>query len=142
MNMLSNELANPMLGMLVLTMLVWVFLFIQRVGYASANKLDIEDFKTPADVASLIPAENSSASNNFKNLVEMPVIFYAICLYLTVFGLVDGFYVNCAWVFLIFRVVHSLIHCSYNRVMHRFAAYIISSIAVWVMVVRALLGAL
>ena len=142
MNMLSNELAMPMLGMLVLTMLVWGYLFIQRVGYATANKLDIEDFKTPQDVTSLIPAESSSASNNFKNLCEMPVVFYATCLYLTVFGLVDDIYVNCAWAFVIFRVLHSLIHCTYNRVKHRFAAYIISSIAVWVMVVRALLAAI
>jgi hypothetical protein len=68
------------------------------------------------------------------------VLFYATCLYLTVFGLVDDIYVNCAWAFLIFRVLHSLIHCTYNRVKHRFAAYIISSIAVWVMVFRALLS--
>jgi len=142
MNTLSHALAMPMLVMLVLTMLVWVYLFLQRVGYATANKLDIEDMKSPQDVATLIPAENSSASNNFKNLCEMPVVFYATCLYLTVFGQVDDLHVTCAWTFVILRVLHSFIHCSYNRVLHRFVAYLLSSIAVWVMVVRALLAAL
>jgi hypothetical protein len=141
MNMLSNELAMPMLGMLALTMLVWIYLFIQRVAYATGHKIDIEEFKTPGDVASLIPGPNSSASNNFKNLLEMPVIFYTICLYLTVFGLVDDFHVSCAWVFVVFRVLHSLIHCTFNRVVLRFLAYIVSSVAVWIMVARAVLAA-
>jgi len=142
MSMLSNELAMPMLGMLVLTLLVWAYLFIQRVGYARAHKLDIEAMKTPQDMVALIPAENSSASNNFKNLCEMPVVFYATCLYLTVFGGVDDLHVTCAWAFVGFRVMHSLVHCTYNRVMHRFIAYLLSSIAVWIMVIRALLAAL
>lgn len=140
MNTVSVELAMPMLGMMVLTGLVWIYLFVQRVGYASANKLDIEDMKSPGDVENLIPAASSSASHNFRNLCEIPVVFYAICLYLTVFGGVDRVHVYCAWVFLGFRVLHSLIHCSYNRVLHRFIAYMISSLAMWVMVARAALA--
>jgi len=140
--MLSNDLAMPILCMLLLTMLVWIYLFIQRVGYATAQKIDIEEFKTPGDVASLIPGPQSSASNNFKNLLEMPIVFYVTCLYLTVFGLVDELHLTCAWVFVVFRVLHSLIHCSYNKVLHRFLAYIVSSLAVWAMVARAALSAL
>ena len=140
MEILSNDLAGPLMSMLLLTLLVWIYLFIQRVGYATSHKIDIEEFKTPGDVTSLIPAQNSSASNNFKNLMEMPLVFYTICIALTLFGLVDNFYVQCAWVFVIFRVLHSLIHCTYNRVQHRFIAYLISCIAVWVMVVRAALA--
>lgn len=138
----SPSLALPMLGVMVLTLLVWAFMFIQRVGFARSNKLDIEQFKTPADVQALVPADASGASNNFKNLFELPVIFYAVCLYLTVTGQVDGFYTNCAWAFLALRCVHSLIHCSYNRVAHRFGVYILSAIALWLMVVRAFLAAL
>ena len=86
METLNDGLALPLLGMLMLTLVVWVYMFVQRVGYAQANNLDIEQFKTPADAAALIPAEQSAASNNFKNLFEMPVVFYAICLYLMVAG--------------------------------------------------------
>ena len=142
MNMLTADLALPMLGMMVLTLLVWVYMFVQRIGFAQSNKLDIEEFKTPADVQALVPAEASSASNNFKNLFELPVIFYAVCLFLTVTGQVDSFYTNCAWAFLGLRCVHSLIHCSYNRVAHRFGVYMLSGIVLWVMVVRAFLAAL
>ena len=142
MTMPTTELALPMLAMMVLTLLVWLYMFVVRVGFAQKNKLDIEQFKTPADVQALIPGDESASSNNFKNLFELPVIFYALCLYLTVTLQVDSLYVNCAWAFVVLRVLHSLIHCSYNKVAHRFAVYILSSIALWVMVVRAFLSAM
>ncbi len=142
MNMPTAELALPMLGMMILTLLVWLHMFVQRVSFAQGNKIDIEQFKTPADVQALVPANASGASNNFKNLFELPVIFYAVCLYLTVTLQVDSVYTNCAWVFLGLRVLHSLIHCSYNKVAHRFGVYILSAIALWVMVVRAFLAAM
>jgi hypothetical protein len=142
MTMPTADLALPMLGMMVLTLLVWLYMFVQRVGFAQSNKLDIEQFKTPADVQALVPADVSGASNNFKNLFELPVIFYAVCLYLTVTMQVDSVYTNCAWAFLVLRCLHSLIHCSYNRVAHRFGIYLLSSIVLWVMVVRAFLAAL
>ena len=142
MNILSNELALPMLGMMVLTLLVWVFMFIRRISFAQSNNIDIEDFKTPADVQSLIPGDESAPGNNLKNLFELPILFYAICLYLTVTLQVDSLYVNCAWAFLALRTLHSLIHCTYNRVAHRFAVYMLSGVALWIMVVRAFLAAL
>lgn len=142
MEVVNTGLALPMAGMLGLTLVVWIRLFVQRIGYMNANGVDVELMKSPANTQELIPAEASTASNNFKNLLEMPVLFYVVCLYLTVFGQVDSLHVTCAWVFVGLRCVHSLIHCSYNRVIHRFIAYLLSSIAVWVMVVRAVLGAL
>jgi hypothetical protein len=42
-----------------------------------------------------------------------------------------------AWWFLAFRVLHSVIHCTYNKVLHRFAAYFVSALALWAMVLRA-----
>ena len=139
---MPTDLALPMLGMMVLTLLVWVVMFIQRVSFAQSNRLDIEQFKTPGDVQALVPAEVSGASNNFRNLFELPVIFYGLCLYLIVSGQVDSFYTNCAWAFLLLRCLHSLIHCSYNRVAHRFGVYIVSALVLWVMVVRAFLAVL
>ena len=142
MDLIDSSLALPLVGMLSLTMLVWVYMFIQRMGYITANGIDAEDLKSPDQVASRIPAEVSSASHNFKNLFEVPVLFYVVCLYLMVVGQVDAMHTACAWVFLGFRVVHTLIHCSYNKVLHRFVVYILASLALWVMVVRALLAAL
>ncbi len=139
---LDNELALPVLATLILTLLVWIYLFVQRISYSRGHDIDIEAFKTPGDTAKLIPGPDSTASNNFKNLLEMPLIFYVICFYLTIFGGIDGTHVACAWLFVTFRVLHSLIHCTFNRVALRFATYMLASISVWIMVVRAFIAAL
>ena len=142
MTIVSASLALPLVAMLLLTLVVWVVMFIHRVGYASANGIDAQKMKTPSDVARLLPDEVSGSGNNFKNLFEMPVLFYVVCLYLTVFGQVTSMMVTCAWAFVVLRAVHSFIHCSYNNVMHRFMAYLASSLALWIMVIVALINAL
>lgn len=135
-------LAGPMLAMFILTFLVWVVMFARRMSYLGANKIDAEELRAPGDVESLLPPQVQAPANNLRNLVELPVIFYALCLYLTLYTQVDGFYVACAWIFVIFRYLHSAVHCSYNRVMHRFLVYLVSAVALWVMVIRATLGLL
>jgi hypothetical protein len=44
-----------------------------------------------------------------------------------------------AWVFVAFRVLHGAVHCTFNRVMLRFYLYLIATLAVWFMIVRAAL---
>jgi hypothetical protein len=82
----------------------------------------------------------NAPANNFTNLCEVPVIFYAVCVAAFSLQLVDGLLLNCAWAFVALRVVHSIVHCTYNRVMHRFMAYLGSSLLVWFMVVKVALG--
>jgi len=130
-------LALPLLAMMLLTFLVWLVMFVRRISFMSANKVDAQEMVTPADTERLLPAHVQAPANNLRNLVELPVVFYAQCLYLTVFTQVDGFYVICAWVFVVFRYLHSFVHCTYNKVMHRFLLYLVSSVALWVIVLRA-----
>ena len=81
----------------------------------------------------------SNPSDNFKNLFELPVLFYALSLYLFVTGQVDGAYVAAGWIFAAFRVLHSAVHCTFNHVMLRFNLYLISCLALGFMAIRAAL---
>ncbi len=138
----THNLVLPILAMMLLTALVWLLLFARRISYMNANTIDVEQVQRPADLDALLPPRVQAPAYNLRNLVELPVIFYALCLLLTFGGLVDGFYLVCAWVFVVFRYLHSFIHCTYNRVMHRFGAYAIAGLALWVMVIRAVITAL
>ncbi len=64
----------------------------------------------------ILPASVNHASNNLKNLFELPVVFYALCAVLLVSQSVDAVYLYCAWAFVGLRVLHSLIHCTVNIV--------------------------
>jgi hypothetical protein len=88
----------------------------------------------------LLPDAVNYPANNFKNLFELPVLFYGLCLFLHVTGSVDKGYVIAAWLFLAFRVLHSIVHCTSNIVMLRFYLYLAAALALWFMLGRAVIG--
>lgn len=88
-----------------------------------------------------VPAEVSLANRNYMNLLELPVLFYVICVIAYVTHTGANHLVLLAWAYVALRVVHSLVHVTYNRVMHRFAAFAVSNfvlITMWVFVALAL----
>jgi len=134
--MQNTEIFDPFIGMLLLTFAVWFFMYVRRITFLTKNNINAQELTTPERGAKIIPEEVSYASNNLKNLFELPVVFYALCLYLYATSQVDQVYLMAAWVFFGLRVVHSLIQCTVNIVMLRFSAYAVSSIALWFMVLR------
>lgn len=122
----------PFVGMLLLTLVVHIYLFYRRITAIRRTRILP---RTRADLDKLGPSA-INASNNFQNLCELPIIFYACVLVLYVTNQVDAVYLVCAFGFLLFRVIHSAIHCTYNNIMQRFSIYAISSLFLWAMVVR------
>lgn len=67
---------------------------------------------------------DTRASDNYKNLFELPVLFYALCAIALGTQLIPPWLPSAAWAFVATRAVHSAIQCSYNKVMHRFYVFI------------------
>jgi hypothetical protein len=134
--MTQNIIFSPFFAMVFLTLLVWVYLYIRRIHFISRSTISLQDL-TPNKLAELSPPEVSNPSDNFKNLFELPILFYALIFYLFVTQQVDAAYVIAAWVFVGFRAVHSVIHCTFNRVIFRFYTYLFSSMALWFIAIRA-----
>ena len=135
----ASTILPPFFGVMLLTLAVWMHMYLRRISYLLREKIELRTIDTPEKAASVVPGEVSLASHNLKNLFELPVFFYAICLYLFVSDSVDRIHLLAAWWFFAFRVVHSLIHCTYNRVEHRFAAYMLAAIGLWTMVIRSVI---
>ena len=137
--MQGTEIFGPFFGMLVLTFVVWAVMYSRRISWIVKNKIDTQELNTPEKGAAIAPESVSFPSHNFRNLFEMPVIFYALCLYLFVTGNVDSTYMTSAWVFLVFRSIHSVVHCTVNIVKLRFLTYMIATLVLWFMLFRAAL---
>ncbi len=130
----------PFLAMILLTFAVWVFMFAKRIPFLTSEEMKGVDLTIPGKLAEISPASVSSPSDNLKNLFELPVLFYALVLYLFAVGEVDGIYVGAAWVFVVARVFHSVVHCTFNHVMIRFNCYLVGALALWFMMARAIIG--
>lgn len=130
----------PFVGMLVLTGIVWVWMYVHRLSFIFGNRIDPQKFADSSQPIQGAPLKAVNTSNNFKNLFELPVLFYAVCLYLYVTASVDQFHLNCAYAFLVFRALHSIIQCTINNVRLRFAAYAMASLVLFAMIVRIAAG--
>ena len=126
---------------MLLTGIVWLYMYVRRVHFFQKEKVDVSQLKTPLAGARLMGGEVSYPAFNLQNLFELPVIFYALCLYLFVIGSVDSLYLGLAWWFVGFRTLHSIVHCTFNHVMLRFSVYMLASAALWVMFIRASIDA-
>ena len=132
---------QPFFATMILTMVVWAYMYGRRLPFIFSNRLDAKQM-TPAELARLSPPQVSNPSDNLKNLFELPTVFYAVVLYLYATNQVDTTHLCAAWVFFVFRAMHSAVHCTFNFIPLRFVLYVISAVALWFMVLRAAIVAL
>ena len=131
---------SPFFATILLTFAVWIYMYVVRIRFINGNGITPEELAIPGRLAELSPASVSNPSDNFKNLFEIPVLFYALALYLFATNQVDATYVTAAWIFVVFRALHSAMHCTINKVMVRFWLYAVSTLAVWFIALRAALA--
>jgi hypothetical protein len=130
-----NPILLPLLTMVFLTFTVWIYLFALRIPETKRLKIDPDELRDRAEAHQILTV-SAAASNNLKNLFEMPVLFYLAAMLAMLLLIQDVLLVWLAWGFVIVRIAHSLIQCTYNRVMHRFTAYMISCIFLLVLWIR------
>ena len=132
----QQEIFGPVLATMLLTIVVWVYMYAKRIPFI--NSLNLEPAEvTPTVLAERSPPAVSNPSDNLKNLFEVPILFYAISILLFVTGSVDQAYVIAGWAFFVLRALHSAIHCTINIVILRFVVYVLASLCVFFMIVRA-----
>jgi hypothetical protein len=134
--MKQTVIFQPFLATMLLTLVVWTYMYARRLPFIFSSGLDPKQM-TPSELARLSPPHVSNPSDNLKNLFELPTVFYAVILYLFATSQVDTIYLGAAWLFFLFRVLHSVVHCTFNLIPLRFALYIASAMALWFMVIRA-----
>ncbi len=123
--MFFKPMLLPLLAQVFLTFAVWFYMYVTRVAEMRRKKIDPQDLDTRIHGQALL-IDSTRPADNLKNLFEMPILFYAGALLSMVLMIQDPFLVQLAWAYVALRYVHSIVHCTYNKVMHRFSAYAVS----------------
>jgi len=139
--MSNREIFQPFFAMMLLTLAVWIYMYIRRTSFLTRERIDLRKVDSPAKMDAVVPGDVNLPAYALRNLFELPVIFYALCLYLYVAAEVDAIYIAAAWLFVAGRAVHAVIYCSTNKVMNRFVSYFVSALILWAIVMRAALAA-
>ena len=137
---MTDPIWIPCAALVGLTALVWFKLYADRLGEMRARGVDPQQLATVSAGAGKL--QRTAAADNFRNLFEVPVLFYALCAALTLNGGSTASYVAAAWAYVGLRALHSLIHVTYNRVVHRFLVYVASTLllfGMWIAFVARIL---
>ena len=111
------------LAMVVLTFAVGLRMLYSRVQEMRQKRLHPQKAATSKTMAANL--EDIQAADNYRNLFETPVLFYALVACAVAAAYAPPWLVIGAWCYFGLRVVHTIIHCTYNNVMHRLAAFAI-----------------
>lgn len=123
--MAQESIFLPFLAMALLTFIVLGLIPQRRFKAVADKQVTADDFALGESPQ--VPGHVSLANRNYMNLLELPMLFYAVCLALFVTGTVDGLALGLAWTYLALRALHSLIHVTYNRVVHRLTFFALSN---------------
>ena len=124
----------PMGALALLTFVALIFIPIRRFRAAFAGQVGAEDFRYGESPR--VPGEVSIPNRNYMNLLELPMLFYVVCVlnYVTS-PTVSMLTLVLAWAYVAVRALHSLVHLTYNNVMHRLALFATSNfvlVSLWV----------
>ncbi|HYC00067.1 MAG TPA: MAPEG family protein [Candidatus Limnocylindrales bacterium] len=130
---------TPMLALILWTFVVWFWMYATRIPAMQRAGLDPAKIKRKADL-DVLPTRVQQIADNYNHLHEQPVLFYALVAYCVLAGTADGTNVVLAWAYVLLRVAHSLVQCTFNFVPVRFTVFALGTVVLMIIAVRSLLA--
>ncbi len=128
--MYFKPLLLPLLAQVLLTLIMLFLMGRKRVAELKRKKINPQKTDVRSNARDVFK-DAEAVSDNYHNQFETPLLFY-IAILLTLSLLIqDYLIVALAWTFVGLRYLHSFIHITYNRVLHRFAVFVLSSVVLF-----------
>ena len=137
--MIGMDILQPVVALLAWTMVMWVWMYATRIPAMVKAGIDAKGMvgSTGASLRAQLPDTVSWKADNYNHLHEAPTLFYAVAIVLAIIGQGDGFNTTLAWGYVAFRVLHSIVQATWNKVAVRFALFALSSLALMALILHA-----
>lgn len=126
---MADAIFLPAVAMVALTIVVTFRMFFERVRQMRDERIHFSEIPSGTQLAARL--RDTRASDNYKNLFEAPVLFYLALVVAFCIGHATTAVLALAWAYVATRCLHSWIHCTYNRVKHRFYVFLASNVVLW-----------
>ena len=131
----ANAILQPVIALGLWSGVMMIWMYVTRIPVIAGADIPEDEMGQPVGM-SYLPSHVRRIADNYNHLFEQPTFFYATCIAIAVAGHVDALAVNVAWTFVVLRVVHSLIQATVNVVVLRFGIFLLSWVALLVLLVR------
>jgi hypothetical protein len=139
--MYQHGLLAPMTALIAWSLVVWVWLYATRLPAMYRLRIRPEVGRFAGATNEVMPPHARQAADNYNHLMEQPTLFYAICIVLQLLGQGDHpINIGFAWGYVATRVIHSLVQTTFNNVPTRFSVFVISTLFLIGLTVRAVIS--
>lgn len=122
-----------------LVMLVWaVVIRIQALGEMGQKASEAKPGGRGQDLDGVLPDTVNWKAHNYGHLVEQPTLFYAVVAILAIMGPTANDTLL-AWAYVALRILHSLWQALANRIPVRLGLFILSTIVLAALAIRAIM---
>lgn len=138
MQMVQVQLIQPILALVVWSLIMWAWMLTTRVKAIINMKMRLDPSAVRGEQMSLLPAQVRWKADNYNHLMEQPILFYVVTLSLILLGVTSEFALYTAWSYVFLRVVHSLVQALNNKIERRFAVFVLSNVPLIILTVIAI----
>ena len=121
----------PPTALAFLTGIVWLRMGSDRLGELRSRRIHPQQVATSKQMSETL--QNTQSADHFRNLFEVPVLFYALCGFIAITRMTTLLLLACAWGYVVLRAAHAYVHLSHNKVVRRFQTFVASTIVLYVM---------
>ena len=132
-----RALLGPVVALVAWTFVMWAWMYVTRIPAIRRAKMKLDPDAPRGEQMAALPAETRWKADNYNHLMEMPTLFYAIALVLSLVSRDPSTDAALAWTYVGLRVAHSLLQATINRIETRFVLFALSSFALMALTVRA-----
>lgn len=136
---MSTALLAPVIALVLWTHVMWLWMYATRLPAIQKQQLTLDPGVPPKELMNRLPAEVRWKADNYNHLFEAPTLFYAVALALAILGDTSGPSLALAWGYVGLRVVHSVWQSLFNVIEVRFGLFLLSSLVLIALTVRAAL---
>ncbi|MBC7769136.1 MAG: MAPEG family protein [Phycisphaerales bacterium] len=131
--MYEHGMIAPVVALAIWSLIMLIWLYATRIPAMSKAKIK-PDAATRAQMEALPSAK---VADNYNHLMEQPTIFYALCFALQFLDQANDINIGLAWLYVVIRIVHSLVQAIFNSIVIRFSIFIIGSLVLMALAFHA-----
>jgi hypothetical protein len=129
----------PVIALALWTHVMWLWMYATRIPAIRKAGMRLEPEVPRGEQMALLPARVRWKADNYNHLMEQPTVFYAVAIVYSLLTIGGGWPLRFAWIYVGLRVTHSLVQATWNKIEVRFVLFVLSSLVLIEMTVRALI---
>lgn len=138
----DTNILQPVAVLATWTMIIWAWMVATRLPAMKAKGIQLGKLvgSTGRSADGVLPDQIQWKAHNYNHLMEQPTVFYAVALTLFVMGWGTGPNAWLGWGYVAFRIAHSIVQVTFNRVAIRFMMFLLSSLCLVALCIHALIA--